>query len=508
MKTRQRILQALLGSAVLGMAAVALVAADKTPQLRPLSEREQVIHLLNRVDFGAEPGEVDRILKQGWKKWLDGQLKPDAIDDSAIEKRIAADYPSLKMELADVFANYQPKGPKPTTPEERRKQNAEANRLRAKLDTELVESVLLRAVYSERRLKEVIVDFWRNHLNVDTNKVRFQANHYEENVIRQLCFGKFEDLLLASAKHPAMLIYLDNSVSRGGALNENYAREVMELHTLGVDNGYTQKDVTELARVLTGWTCGNRRPSKNESGDTVYGFMYNDRNHDHKPAAVLGVEFDGKDGLADGEKMLRHLAHHPNTARFISSKLCRYLIEDKPGAELVDSITKVFRDTGGDLPSVYRAILLSPEFMNAKNYKGKFKTPFEYVVSALRATGAQIDNPAEIRRSLKLMGQALYECADPTGYYDQTEAWLDPGVMVYRWNFAIQLVSDKLKGTKIDFRHFAPWQNLPQNEKVYQVIMMILGGKVDERTRDSLGRILDVRGQIALALGSASFQAQ
>jgi uncharacterized protein (DUF1800 family) len=364
----------------------------------------------------------------------------------------------------------------------------------------------LRAVHSKRQFQEVIVEFWRNHLNVDVNKVPFLATHYEENVLRKYAFGKFEDLLLASARHPAMLVYLDNYVSNKKGVNENYARELMELHTLGVDNYYTQKDVVALAHVLTGWTCGWR---DGPSGEKEYVSYFDAKAHDPVPGTVVGLELDGSGGMADGEKAIRHLANHEGTAQFICQKLCRYLVNDAPPGPLVDNVAEVFRKTGGDLREVYRAIIFSPDFLSPKCYRAKFKTPFEFTVSVLRTTDADITNPQPVFRELQLMGQPIYECVEPTGYSDQQEAWLDPGVMVYRWNFAIQLVTDKFDGAKIGSAFADEVLRPAMTARTRKVMYMTMPGVTDARTEKLLlAYTYDLRAMVAFALGSPSFQQQ
>jgi uncharacterized protein (DUF1800 family) len=306
-----------------------------------------------------------------------------------------------------------------------------------------------------------MVDFWRNHFNVSLNKdaVRFLGADWEREVIRRHVFGRFEDMLLASAKHPAMLIYLDNalsqkplseqearSIARAGrkkgqrlldlerqrGLNENYARELLELHTLGVDGGYTQRDVTELARVLTGWTVDSRP----EGG---YGFWFRAEAHDVGPKQVLGWAFGKNGGVEEGETVIRGLARHKGTARFIARKLCRYLVADCPPEDLIERVAQVFRRTGGDLCETTRAVVLDEAFFDAAYVRAKFKTPFEFVVSALRATAAEVSDPLPVLEALARMGQPLYHCDDPTGYSDTAEAWLDPGVLALRWQFAMAL---------------------------------------------------------------------
>ncbi len=456
---------------------------------KKLKKFDATSHALNRLAFGPTTGQVPEVGVKGWEKWAEIQLNPESIDDDETQKMIDQKCPSLKATLSRLQTW-------------RRLKNKERQKEKRRVKTELTDSVLLRAVYSKRQFNEVMVEFWRNHFNVDINKVPFLATHYEENVLRKHAFGKFDEFLLATAKHPAMLLYLDNRVSRRGNINENYAREIMELHTLGVDNGYTQQDVIELARVLTGWTSGWK-------GKKEYRQFFNAGAHDNGPATVVGLKLDGRGGEADGEKVIRYLAHHPNTARFISTKLCRYLVNDSPPETLIDKVSKVFQETGGDLREVYRAIIFSPEFIDGDNYRVKFKTPFEYLISSLRATDARIKSTKQLQRTLNLMGQPIYECVEPTGYYDQAETWLDPGVMIYRWNFALNLVQVKVKGVTIGEKFVDKvLKRRSQKSRAKYVILMVMPGSKDPSTETLVSRAKDIRVMVAAAMGSPGFQQQ
>jgi len=254
-------------------------------------------------------------------------------------------------------------------------------------------------------------------------------------------WGKFEDLLMATAKSPAMLFYLDNARSRGGALNENYARELMELHTLGVDGGYTQKDVTELARVLTGWSI-----------DREGHFIFRRFVHDRGEKTVLGVHFAAGGGIEEGERMIRFLAHRPATAHHIAYKLCQRLIADEPPASAVDRAAKTFLASGGDLRRTVQAVIDSPEFRDPKYFRVKMKTPFEYAVSAIRAVDGRVDNPLPVARQLREMGEGLYLSQPPTGYSDTAEAWSSSGGLMARLNFALALAGNKLPGVRSNVR--------------------------------------------------------
>ena len=346
---------------------------------------------------------------------------------------------------------------------------------------ELAEAKLLRAIYSNRQLDEVMTDFWFNHFNVFIGKGpdRYMINAYEREVIRPHALGKFKDILAATAKSPAMLFYLDNWQSvgpnselalygpqqRGGrrgrfarqrpqqgknrpsGLNENYAREIMELHTLGVDSGYTQKDVTELAKVLTGWTI--ERPQLGG------GFKFNDRAHEPGSKYVLGHKI-GEHGEKEGEEMLEVLAHHPSTARFISRKLAMRFVSDNPPQALVDRMADTFLKKDGDIREVLRTLFHSPEFWAANAYRAKMKTPFEFVASAARASGADIQNALPLVATLNRMGMPLYAMQPPTGYSMKAEAWVNSSALLNRMNFALQLASGKLPGTSLDPQGLIP----------------------------------------------------
>ena len=356
--------------------------------------------------------------------------------------------------------------------------------------TEVAEGKLLRAAYSERQLQEVMTDFWFNHFNVFINKGpdRYLVTAYERDVIRPRALGRFKDLLLATAQSPAMLFYLDNwqsvgpdspvarglparaqnrgwrrngrfggpfgvprpSPNRGNVqkqnkqrrgLNENYAREVMELHTLGVDGGYTQKDVTELAKILTGWTIQEPRRGG--------GFEFNERMHQPGSKVFLGHVIK-EDGEHEGAKVIEMLAKNHSTARFISRKLAMRFVSDDPPAALVDRMAKTFLATDGDIREVLRTLFSSPEFWAAGDYRAKVKTPLEFVVSAVRATATDVSNPLPLVQALNRLGMPLYGMQPPTGYSMKAEAWVNSSALVNRMNFALALGNGKLRGVQPD----------------------------------------------------------
>jgi len=327
---------------------------------------------------------------------------------------------------------------------------------------DLSEGKLYRAILSNRQLEEQLVDFWYNHFNVflDKGADRYLVPTYEREAIRPHVLGKFRDLLEATAKSPAMLFFLDNWESVGATapqranakrpargLNENYARELMELHTLGVDGGYTQKDVTEVARCFTGWTI--RQPR--EGGD----FFYNDRVHDKGEKTVLGVKITAGGGRDDAEKVLDILARHPATARFISKKLAQRFVSDDPPQKLVDKMAKTFRDKNGDIREVMKTMLTSDEFFSQAAYRAKVKTPFEMIVSAVRATGAQVDFAFPLANQIAQLGEPLYRKLEPTGYSDANSEWVNSAALLARMNFALSLAQNKVPGSKLDASLFS-----------------------------------------------------
>jgi uncharacterized protein (DUF1800 family) len=424
--------------------AAAVAAAGRPPT------DAAIVHLLNRMAFGPRPGDVERVRAIGIRRYVDAQLHPERVSDRGMTERLAGldtlDLPA--RDIVEIFERQQVEarrarkddgaaGGNDAVPARRRNANT--------LLAELAAQKLLRAVYSERQLEEVLTDFWFNHFNVDARKGRdrYLLTAYERDTIRPRVLGSFRDLLGATAKSPAMLFYLDNWMSvdpdsaaaRNGrakkGLNENYARELMELHTLGVDGGYTQKDVSEVARAFTGWTIENARRGG--------GFVFDGRLHDPGQKVVLGHVIAAGGGESDGERVLDILAAHPSTARFIAAKLVRRFVSDTPPPALVDRAAKRFRDSHGDLREVMRAILTSREFASPGAYAAKVKSPFEFVVSALRAAGAASIDATRLVRQLQQMGMPLYMCQPPTGYSDTADAWLNTGALVNRINFALQL---------------------------------------------------------------------
>jgi uncharacterized protein (DUF1800 family) len=321
---------------------------------------------------------------------------------------------------------------------------------------DLLESKLLRAVESNRQLAEELDDFWFNHFNVyyDKGSDRFLIPDYEREAIRPHVLGKFRDLLEATAKSPAMLFYLDNfqsvrpdidansknrKVKRG--LNENYGRELMELHTLGVTGGYTQHDVTEVARCFTGWTIQDPRKGG--------GFFYNDNLHDKGEKVVLGHVIPAGGGMEDGEKVLDILAAHPSTAKFISTELAQRFVADNPPQSLIDKMSKTFLDSGGDIRQVMKTMLDSKEFWSQGAYRAKVKTPFEMVASSVRALNANVTDAWALANQVGNLGEPLYRKQEPTGYSNLNSEWVNSAALLCRMNFAVQLTQNRVAGVKV-----------------------------------------------------------
>lgn len=453
---------------VLFLLAIPLVAA--APRL---TEEQRIGHLLSRATFGARPGDVEQVRRMGWKKWLGQQLHPEKIRENPLLEERLKPLESLRMSSEDMARAYprpQPpknagaadatRPPRPERPgfrmaeattEERRDYLMQLAPLRV-IAYDLHEAKLLRAVYSNRQLEEVLTDFWFNHFNVyfDKGADHYLVTSYERDAIRPHVLGKFRDLLVATAEHPAMLFYLDNwqSVAPDSAprakrgLNENYARELMELHTLGVDGGYTQKDIIEVARCFTGWTI--RQPQQGG------GFYFAPKMHDRGEKTVLGVKIPADGGQEDGLKVLEILATHPSTARFLSRELALRFVSDNPPATLIDRMSKEFLKTGGDLRAVTKLMFESKEFAAPAAYQSKIKSPLEFVASAVRASEADMNFGFGLAQVTERLGQPLYRKAEPTGYSNKSEEWVNSSGLVARMNFATALATNHVPGTRVD----------------------------------------------------------
>src|SRR5216117_4615654 len=381
---------------------------------------------------------------------------------------------------------------------------------------ELVQAKLLRAIYSERQLQEVMADFWFNHFNVFIGKGadRYLLTSYERDVIRPHALGKFEDLLVATAQSPAMLFYLDNWLSVGPnsevangipkhnrrrarysplvvkqgkgrrtGLNENYGRELMELHTLGVNGGYTQKDVTEVARCFTGWTIEKPRQYAD--------FKFDDRLHDPDAKYVLGKKIHAG-GMKDGEQVIDLLVHHPSTARFISTKLARRFVSDNPPPALVNRMAETFQSSDGDIHAVLKTMIWSPEFWSRESYRAKIKTPFELVVSAVRAMGTDVDTPMPLVQWVARIGEPLYQCQPPTGYSDKADAWVNTGALLNRLNYSLALAGNKMRGARTDVASLLGVDSSADPKAALdRAVQVFLGGQAGPTTVETLEKQLD-----------------
>lgn len=361
---------------------------------------------------------------------------------------------------------------------------------------DLAEAKLLRAVYSNHQLQELLVDFWYNHFNVFLNKGadRYTIPTYEREAIRPHVFGKFYDLLLATAKSPAMLFYLDNWQSVGPdsaaerahpgqkkkrGLNENYGRELLELHTLGVDGGYTQQDVIAVARCFTGWTIAGPRKGG--------GFEYNDKMHDTGEKIVLGHVIRAGGGMDDGLQVLNILAHHPSTAHFISLQLAKRFVADDPPPSLVNRMAASFLKYDGDLREVMRTMLRSPEFWSEGAYRAKVKTPFEMIASAVRATNADVTSAFLLSNELQKLGEPLYRKIEPTGYSSANAEWVSSAGLLDRMNFGLALAHNRVPGVKVDI---AKWQAMTANDPI-SLARVILEQNPSAQTKSAIEKALN-----------------
>jgi uncharacterized protein (DUF1800 family) len=545
----------LLTAAVAATAVLASgVTADQNRNAIPKrADDRTILHVLNRIGFGPRGSDVETVRRIGLTEYIDRQLHPQRISDEALAARLAP-FETLTKSTRELAQEYfvpaltmrrqlqaqrgrteTPQDPEmssraPRTPEQR-----EAMREDRVVLAELMQQKVIRAAYSERQLEEVLVDFWFNHFNVFVGKglTRFYLTEYERDAIRPHVLGRFRDLLGATAHSPAMLFYLDNWQSAAAAdaatmappvrgripprqgtgaldpqrrdprrpappgrrargLNENYARELMELHTLGVDGGYTQKDVQEVARAFTGWTIDGPRQGGR--------FRFDPRMHDAGEKVVLGHRVKAGGGEKDGEQVLDILAAHPSTARFISTKLARRFVADEPPTALVDRAAARFRDTHGDIREVVRVIITSPEFFAAEAYRAKVKSPFEFVVSAVRATNVEMAGALPIVQALRDLGMPLYGCQPPTGYADRGDAWVNTGALLNRMNFAVSLTEGKLRGVRYHVSAADP------AEAREALVGAALAGDLTETTRATVAKAATAPQAVALVLGSPEFQ--
>ena len=542
MRNRRKVLLALLPAALL-LSDFDLTAQRKHSAVPDAPDDRTIVHVLNRIGFGPAPGDIARVRDVGLATYIDRQLHPQRIADAGIDARLAG-FTTLHKSTQELAREYfvlalmlrrreqqrqattgvpAPQEPQPGTREMRSPEQMDAMRAERSVLVELSQQRLIRAVHSERQLEEVLVDFWFNHFNVFAGKgpTRMYLTEYERDVIRPHVLGKFRDLLGATAQSPAMLFYLDNwqsaapnqdRMGRRGqpqrrgmspiasqpnrpvrGLNENYARELMELHTVGVDGGYTQKDVQEVARAFTGWTID--RPRQGGA------FRFEPRIHDDGEKVVLGHRIKSGGGKKDGERVLDILPEHPSTARFIATKLARKFVADVPPSGVVDRAAARFRDTHGDIREVVRTIITSPEFFAPAAYRAKVKSPYEFVASAARASNANVTNAVPMVQAVRELGMPLYFCQPPTGYADRADAWVNTGALLNRMNFAIALTHGRMRGVKRG--DAIGTSDAPGREELFQ---LALAGDVSESTRTTVAKATTPAQSLALVLGSPEFQ--
>jgi uncharacterized protein (DUF1800 family) len=473
---------------------------------------QQVQHVLNRLAFGPRPGDVQAVRAMGVDAWINRQLSPERIDNSTIE-RVLEPLRSLRLTGGELIDAYPPPGAlQQRLAADGSLSAADSQRIREMgrqsyvILGEISTAKIARAVASERQLQEVMVDFWENHFNVFAGKdrTRYFIPEYSERVIRPHAMGSFRELLGAVAKSPAMLYYLDNWQSQADSgrpvlmpngrvlgnrpqnpqqrrrgLNENYARELMELHTLGVDGGYTQGDVVEVARALTGWTL--------DRGANGGEFLFRPFMHDAGSKTILGQYFPAGRGIEDGERVLDMLASHPSTARFIAFKLARRFVSDTPSAALVDRAAATFTRTKGDIGEVLRTIILSSEFFASSSYRAKVKSPFEVVVSTLRVMGAQPDATPRLAQLVSRLGQPIYGHQAPNGYPETGDAWMNTGAILNRINFGLAAATGRVPGVRlVDWPATKELASLPREQQVDGVIRELFGGYASSDTRQVL----------------------
>jgi uncharacterized protein (DUF1800 family) len=513
------------------LSAPAIVAQSPRPDHRELTADLQVVQALSRLTFGARPGDATRVRSIGVDKWIDQQLHPERIDDKALDQFVSR-YEILNSNQNDLLKQYAEAQRERRTV---RRQAGDTTRQFSRADSamfrelgmnrrqvvgQLQSARVARAVASNRQLEEVMTDFWLNHFNVFAQKGPPEAYYlaeYESKVIRPNALGKFRDLLEAVAKSPAMLFYLDNARSmadstrprlanprnnnpilgnrarprlnqrRNGGLNENYGRELLELHTLGVDGGYTQQDVINVARALTGWTI---RPPVMGGG-----FVFRPEMHDAGDKIVLSHKLRAGRGMEDGENVLDIVARHPSTARYIATKLVRRFVSDNPPPGLIDEAAAVFRKTDGDIREVVRTIVTSNEFYSRQAFRSKVKSPFEVVVSAMRALNAEPDPTPRTALAVAYLGQPIYGHQAPNGYPETGDAWMNTGAILNRINFGMAVAANRLPGVSIDRLPGADsLQRAPRDKQVDAIVSLLLAGAASPDTRAVL-----VSGQNPLA---------
>jgi uncharacterized protein (DUF1800 family) len=456
------------------MSVTASVLAQVSPSGLEVGPRAAA-HLLRRLGYGPRPGDVAQVLRQGLERYVLEQIEAPADPDLDVRLRRLT---TLGYPIAQVVALY-----------------TADNRSIGPILDEFYLARLIRAVHGRNQLQEVMTDFWFNHFNVFIGDGfdRYSTPAYERDAIRPHVLGRFRDLLGATAAHPAMLFYLDNYLSsvartdpRTGrllsGLNENYGRELMELHTVGVDAGYTQEHVFDAARCFTGWTIDQRQGV----------FVYRAQNHDTGAKSVFGLSVPSGGGREDGERLLDYLADHPSTARFVSRKLLQRFVTDDPPEALVARIAATFASTGGDIAAVVRAIVGSAEFWAEAFGPGRPRTPLEYVAGALRAVDAEVNTGRAVVASLSAMGMPLYGCLPPTGYSNRAADWVNPSSHLARMNFGLDLAAGAVAGVSVDTRALAGRLGADAGNPrglADALSREIFGGGLSQATRDAAARV-------------------
>jgi uncharacterized protein (DUF1800 family) len=531
------------------------------------AETARAVHLLNRATYGVRAEDVAEVLRLGRNRWLELQLHPETIADPIIAKRLEfPGAPTIAVQSVDLPTFMGMSGAAPVSPSDTAVAHARvADLQRAHMAFSVgnapgigvpATAKLQRAVFTERQLEEVMTDFWFNHFNVVFDKLQIGRvlADYETNAIRKNVFGKFEDMLVATARHPAMLMYLDNAFSRTpgmevlregqprqltGGINENYARELLELHTLGVDAGYTQQDIIEVARAFTGWTIPTTR---GPAGDLVvsqaagaYVFTFRPEWHDAGQKTVLGRPLSAGRGMEDALDILKMLAHDPRTARRVATKLVRHFVSDDSPPQLIDRLADVFMRTDGDLREVTRALFTSDVFYAEANSDNKVKRPFEFVASSLRATHADLKNllqTTDLITKLREFAHVPYQEPQPTGYPTAAERWVGAGQTLARLRFASDLVNGKLTSASVEARTVLAAQEassdgtpsaaqaevmarLTPRDAAARIVRSMLPGRTNQQLEDLVAAELEKRGTldpaalaagISLVLGSPHFQ--
>jgi len=498
-----------------------LMSSIGTSANREQTADEQVSHVLSRLTFGARPGDVARVRTMGVDAFIAQQLQPERIPDKRLEAWLGQ-FETLDLTYSDLQKAY-------PRPNEALQALAPANRnslsqadsadLRRtveglrRLSTEVQSARIGRALITERQLQEVMTEFWLNHFSVFAGKnalQRYTLAEYENRTVRPRALGRFRDLLGAVAKSPAMLYYLDNwqsaadsgrprleaprlAQARNRGLNENYGRELLELHTLGVDGGYTQQDVIQVARSLTGWTFLPQQPNAAQVRQIQRRlpepgvFFFNAQVHDAGAKTVLGQQLRAGRGIEDGEQVLDIVARHPATARHIATKLARRFVCDDPPDELVERAAAEFTRTDGDIRAVVRLIITSPEFFSSASFRAKVKTPFEVVVSALRALDAAPDPTPRTAQIVQQLGQPIFGRATPDGWPDVASEWMGTGAILNRINFGLAVGARRVPGARpTGWPGADGLESATREVQVDAVIAAFLGGRVSPETREIL----------------------